>query len=776
VSRAAFPILILAAVVAYGGCATTGVQRSDDAPDDERVTAASPAPPTPIPDEVVAEVLFAREKARQGLVADAETAYDRALGILRPLAERDPRLSSRVEEIEAERDRIVADVEARLAEAGETPARDEAEAILIGPEPELDPEALEVVEEAAASVTPDWPVVRNERVLAWIEAYTGNLRPFIERSIARSGRYEERFKEIFAEEGVPQDLIYLAHTESGFKYTAYSRAHAKGIFQFIAPTGRRYGMRIDWWIDERSDPEIAARASASYLRDLYEEFQSWELALAAYNGGEGRVRRSIRHAGTDDFWELIRRRYFRRETRNYVPAIMAATLIAKNPDHFGFGHVVKQKPVGFEVVTVPTPTDVEVIAKSANASVEEIRDLNPALRRMQTPPNEKNYPVRVPLGSAENFDRRLAQVPLDQRITKTQHLVRRGDTLSGIARRYGTSVRAIQSANRMGRRTLLRVGQVLVVPRGPGAPSTSQPMQRASDGTYKVRRGDSLMKIARRFGVTVSQLQSWNRLGRSTRIYAGQRLRIGSGGSAPSPREKAPTASTYVVRRGDTLWEIARDHRVSLSSLMRHNGLSRRSTLRPGQRIAIPGRPGSSASSRASAGAESASGGTYVVRRGDNPWTIARRHGVSLRALLAANGLSSRSTLQPGQRLVIPGGTGAARETSRRSSAASSGKVHVVRRGENPWTISRRHGVSLGALLSANGLSSRSTLQPGQRLVIPGAGASAEVPQPKHHVVRRGETLSRIASRYGMSVGELCRINQISPSHTIYPGDRIALR
>ncbi|NJN64373.1 MAG: lytic transglycosylase domain-containing protein, partial [Acidobacteria bacterium] len=271
-------------------------------------------------------------------------------------------------------------LDAREVDTAEMVAVDEAEQILEGPEPQFHPG--QGVEEAAGSIEPDWPVVTNERVLAWVEAYTGRLSEFMAGSIARSGKWEARFREIFAEEGVPQDLIYLAHTESGFKTSAYSRAHARGVFQFISGTARRYGMRIDTWVDERADPEISARASASYLRDLYDEFGCWSLALASYNGGEGRVRRAIKATGERDFWKLASSsRHFRRETRNYVPAIMAATLIAKNPASFGFGGVQKLPPAEFDLVTIPDPADLEVIARVAKTDVATLRELNPALRR-----------------------------------------------------------------------------------------------------------------------------------------------------------------------------------------------------------------------------------------------------------------------------------------------------------------------------------------------------------------------------------------------------------
>ncbi|RMF73010.1 MAG: LysM peptidoglycan-binding domain-containing protein [Acidobacteria bacterium] len=705
-----------------GSCATTGPR--DAAPAAPDVPAAGPSAPAGAPEASVYEVppeaidalLLAREQARLGQLEQAEAAYQRALDLLAAPAAADPRLAERVREIEQERDRVVDSLEAQveLAEGEEPQQPGEAEQILVGPEPEYHPE--QEVESAARQVEPDWPVVRNKRVLAWIEAYTGRLREFFAASHRRAGRYEQRFREIFAEHGVPQDLVYMAYTESGFKVTAYSRAHARGIFQFIAPTARRYGLRVDWWVDERADPEKSARAAARYLKDLHDEFGDWALALAAYNGGEGRVRRAIRRTGVRDFWTLARRRFFRRETRNYVPAIMAATLIAKNPAKFGFGDVVRDRPVPYETVTVPTPTDFDVIARCAGTDVATLRDLNPELRRAQTPPHPREYQVRVPVGAAEGFLAALERIPEDQRITKVVHRVRRGDTLSTLARRYRTTVRAIQQANGMGRRTLLRVGRVLTIPRGPGAPESWEPPAVGADGTYRVRRGDTLSVIARRFGVSVRQLQDWNALGRSTRIVAGQRLRVGRAPGRPGrtarPVEPVAAGAAYTVRRGDTAWEIARAHGVSLSALLRANGLDRWSTLHPGQRLVIPGRPAVTTAATAartaapSAAAENAAQRIHVVRRGDTLWDIAQAWGVELRDLLAANGLHRRSVLRPGQRLVIP------------EPGRSTPMQYVVRRGDTLSRIARRYGTTVRALCDANDISPDTVLRPGDRLAI----------------------------------------------------------
>ncbi len=615
--------------------------------------------------EELAGLLFsAREQARLGLIDEAAESFDQAAARLEPLASRDEGIARLLSEVELEREDWLAAADEIAERFDETSMESRDEELLEGPEPTLDPRHVGEVEEAAQDVSPDWPVDLNDRVLAWLEVYRdgGKLGEYMAASLARSGQYEERFREIFAEEGIPSDLIYLAHVESGFKTTAYSRARARGIFQFISATGRRYGMRVDWWVDERADPETSCRASATYLRDLYAEFGDWKLALAAYNAGEGRVRRSIRKAGTRDFWTLSRRHFFRRETRNYIPAIMAATIISKDPARFGHGAVVKSSPIPYELATVPDQVDLEVVARVTGVSVKLLRQLNPALRRGQTPPKYPNYQLKLPVGQAADFGERLAQVPKSKWIVKQLHRVRRGDTLSTIARRYGTSVRAIQLANGMGRRTMLSIGRVLEIPKGPGPRGSYRhpPMRVAGDGAYRVRRGDTLGRIARRQGVSVAQLQAWNGLGRSTRIRVGERLYLRKPGARVAARAKragaatpASAGSAHVIRRGETAWKISRRYGVTLGALLRANGLNKRSILRPGQRLTIPRVRGATPRAASSRAVPNGSQAVHVVRRGESLYKIARRYGVTVKRLRILNSLAPGAIIHPGDRLSV---------------------------------------------------------------------------------------------------------------------------
>jgi membrane-bound lytic murein transglycosylase D len=446
----------------------------------------------------------------------------------------------------------------------------------------------------------DIPIVINKQVLAYLDHYSNRNHTRFEPGLVRSGRYLDMFKEIFAEAGLPQDLVYMAHVESAYKYNAYSRAHAKGCFQFISSTGRRHGLRIDWWVDERSDPEKSARAATSYLGDLYEEFGDWYLALAAYNGGEGRVRRAIARSGSKDFWKL--QRYLRRETRNYVPAIIAATLISKEPGKYGF-EFQPDPPLVYETIEVEGAVDLNVLARCAGSDFETLKKLNPALRRYQTPPDGPTD-VRVPVGLAAKTLAALAEVPKNERVLYARHRVRRGDTLYDLARAYGVSVSAIQKANNMGRRTMIREGKVLVIPTvaaqdylyDPSGAVASKAHTGSGPVSYKVRRGDTLSGIARRYGTTANAIAAASGISVRKTLQIGERLEVWPGVRSTSEvRRLAQGGGTstadgglvHTVRRGDTLWRIASTYNTSVDRLCSMNNLSRHQTIYPGMKLTV---------------------------------------------------------------------------------------------------------------------------------------------------------------------------------------------
>lgn len=308
----------------------------------------------------------------------------------------------------------------------------------------------------------DIPIEYNRAVDRWLSYYQGRGRRSIQVHLARAGRYEETLRAILREHGLPQDLVYLSMIESGYNPNAYSSAHAVGLWQFLASTARRYDLRVTYWVDERRDPVLATHAAAAYLRDLYEEFGSWYLAAAAYNGGANRVRRAIRRTGSRDFWTIARRRYLPSETREYVPKFIAAALIAKQPDRYGLT-VAAVPPLSYDLGQVPDATSLEVIAEAAGVDVAEVRALNPQLIRGVTPPGERYY-VRLPPRTGDTFAANYARVQAQAREGSIQHTVRSGDTLSRLATAYGSDLSAIRSANPSVRPERLQVGQQLYIP------------------------------------------------------------------------------------------------------------------------------------------------------------------------------------------------------------------------------------------------------------------------------------------------------------------------
>jgi membrane-bound lytic murein transglycosylase D len=299
-----------------------------------------------------------------------------------------------------------------------------------------------------------------------IELYTGPLKKTFTKYLSRSGKYIRMMKNIMKEEGLPEDMAYLPLVESGFNTKAYSRKRAAGPWQFISATGKRYGLRVDWWVDERRDPVKSTRAAARYLKDLHDMFGSWSLAMAAYNAGEGKVRRALGRTRNGNYWSLLSTRHIRRETKNYVPNFIAARLIAIDPGKYGFLDVAYESDYVFDEVELQSPLTLDVIAKCAESNVNEIKDLNPELRRWSTPPDVQHYRLRIPRGMREKFLLNLSKIPEGKRFTVHVYHVRRGDTVSEIANNTGVPQRVIISYNKLNRRGFITVGQKLLIPVG----------------------------------------------------------------------------------------------------------------------------------------------------------------------------------------------------------------------------------------------------------------------------------------------------------------------
>lgn len=438
----------------------------------------------------------------------------------------------------------------------------------------------------------DFPVVENDQVRFLIERYTGNGRATFARWLQRSSKYLPMMREIFAREGLPQDLATLAMVESGFNSNAHSWANAVGYWQFIESTGNLYGLDNDWWYDERRDVEKATLAAAQYLKSLHQRFNgNWYLAVASYNAGPGKISRAVKKYHTSDFWELSKGSYLREETKNYVPKLLAALLISKQPRKYGFCDLQYEEPLLFDTVILPEATDLELIAELTDTSYAQLKELNPELKRWCTPPHVKNYTLRLPIGSATDFSEKYAAVPSSERARYKRHQIKSGDTLQHIAKRYGIRVDDIVALNRISNPRALRIGQDLILPLNRDfstLPVTelADDYQRSHRKNYKVRPGDSLWSIARKCDVTEKQLRVWNRLGWSNVIQPGKVLLVSAPSGHPVP-QVVQQKVVYKVRSGDTLWGIGQRFAVHTQQIRRWNGLSEQHILQPGDKLTL---------------------------------------------------------------------------------------------------------------------------------------------------------------------------------------------
>jgi membrane-bound lytic murein transglycosylase D len=399
----------------------------------------------------------------------------------------------------------------------------------------VDPRLKDRAEEAAKSVSHDLPLTVNDTVLSFLNFFqTPRGRAIVETGLRRAGRYREMIGRTLREEGVPQDLIFLAQAESAFQPQALSRAGARGMWQFLAWRGQEYGLQRTWWVDERQDPEKATRAAARHLRDLYSQFGDWYLAMAAYNCGPGNVQKAVERTGYADFWELYKRNVLPTQTKNYVPIILALTLIAKDAAHYNI-QVDPDAPVPADIVKPGRPIDLRLVAETIDADVETLRSLNPSLLRLATPTNPE-FAMRLPQGTAKRFFAEIAAIPPDKWVSWRRHRVESGETLTAIAKRYHVTAVAIAEANNLERGAALEPGQKLIIP-------ATQAEAKSRLVRYRVRRGDSLDGIADRFSVNPDDIRRWNRLG-AGRVRRGMVLRIYTLGGGPETASKTSRPKT----------------------------------------------------------------------------------------------------------------------------------------------------------------------------------------------------------------------------------------
>ncbi len=448
----------------------------------------------------------------------------------------------------------------------------------------------------------DIPIVINAQVEQFIQYFQTTARNRFSTWLARSEKYIPFMRNFLKENGLPEDLVYMALIESGFNPYAYSRSKASGPWQFIYLTGKRYGLSSNWWIDERRDPEKSTIAAAKYLKDLYDMFECWYLAAAGYNAGEKKIATAMKRYGTEDFWELTKYRYLKQETKDYVPQMIAAALIAKDPEKYGFVGIEYQEPLRYDKVKVPQVTDLRLIARACEVTVDEIKDLNPELSRWCTPPNFPDYEIKIPFGKRELFLKNFEILYPGGKFQFKTHVVKKGDTFPKIAKLYRIDLEPVFEINRLNNKSRLSTGMHLLIPlpkdQEPGPDSTvkkksagtNQPAKPV-ETTYAIKKGDSLWGIANEMGVNIGALSRWNNLHPEKKLMPGDKLKIRMAKTSDPldepHRKQVGKEIIYIVKEGDTLSSIAKKFNLNLTEIKTWNHLNEADRIYPEDRLKL---------------------------------------------------------------------------------------------------------------------------------------------------------------------------------------------
>ena len=525
----------------------------------------------------------------------------------------DDRLEKEFDRISAGVDQInlgdvVSDSEARKSEPAPI---DETNGIT----PSADANIRAKAQAEIKSTHSDLPLMMTDQVAGYISYFSNRGRGTFERAFARSGRYHDMMVRILKQEGVPQDLIYLAQAESGFQPTAVSRAGARGIWQFMGSRARGYGLQRSMWVDDRQDPERSTRAAARHLRDLYGQFGDWYLAMAAYNSGPGTVQAAVKRTGYADFWELYRRNVLPKETRNYVPIILAVTIMTKNLSHYGFDDVSMDEPATFDSVTINYPVDLRLVADCVETTPAQLQQLNPSLLRLSTP-KEGVFELHLPAGAKQQYQTAIAAIPAGMRLWWRYPTVHPGDTMASLARTYHTTPKAIEEANHLDG-TEIPTDAKVIIPVTPSKHVIDTATYARRITRYKVRKGDTVQTVAENFGVSAQMVRRWNGLrgdslhGRTVLalhlpVSPSGELASGSPGGHSSKAGHVTTAKAaaaksaknsdedtaeqasvlrHKVKSGETLYSIATTYKTTVAALKRNN--QNVATLRPGMILVV---------------------------------------------------------------------------------------------------------------------------------------------------------------------------------------------
>ena len=604
------------------------------------------------------------------------------------------------------------------------------------------------VEKFDEKVEYDFPVTVNRQVQYYLDSFTGKGRRNFAIWLSRSGRYLPMIHEKLRAAGLPEDLVYLAMIESGFNERAYSRARAVGIWQFIRSTGRNYGLTINSYVDERRNPIKSSQAAVSYLSDLYNEFGSWYLAVAAYNAGEGKIRRAIKKYKTTDFWEIAQGRYLKLETKRYVPKLIAAIIIAKEPEKYGFDTIAYAPPLAYDEVEVPRWTSIKAVAMACDMKPEDLKKYNSELRKEFTPPDRASYPFKVPQGKKAEVEEKLPRVQAIVTTGFKTHKLRKGETLSSICRKYGLTKTVVLKSNNLGSAGL-KAGQRLRIPYQttsyemlPEGSVAKGYLAAASAGgnfiLHQIRPGETVYGLARLYNVPIHLIAAWNDLNDISRIRAGQQLVF------------------YVQNKGTDVAGITSDSNSSVKQLTptrKKEAVNKEMEAHEVQvKLAVVREKLHNSSPE----------NYHVVTNGDSLWKIARKFNLDIKELRKINGLASNN-IYPGDRLLVAAD----------SKPLGNEFYYQVRRGDSLWSIARSYNVSPEDIRRWNNLKNN-VIHPGNhlRLIVAGTGDSLS---GSYYQVRNGDSLWSIARNYNISPEDIRRWNNLK-NNTIHPGNQLLLK
>lgn len=477
----------------------------------------------------------------------------------------------------------------------------------------------------ASKINSDFPIVINRQVEYYLDLFQNQQRKVFSNWLARSGRYVPMMRQQLAEAGLPQDLVYLSMIESGFKPNAYSTAQAVGLWQFMSPTAKRFGLQVNSYVDERRDPVLSTKAAVEYLSGLYGQFGSWNMAVAAYNAGEGRISKGLQRYNCKNFWDLAEEDYLALETKRYVPQLIAAIIIAKSPKDFGFDNIQYEKPLQYEIAKVPPRTALAAVAVATNTELDVVYDLNRQLSKKEVPAGLGSYELKVPPGTASLVAANLPRVHRTASIQYKDHVIGRKDTINRVCSKYGISKITLLKANNL-RKAKLVPGNILRIPS-----QTEQyallsekeltqlaKLSKKSEDVllHKVKSGDTISQIALRYNLSAKDIIRWNEMKSQHQLRVGQQLTLYSdevkatknstadrervakatpatGGNkiivtsrSKVPAKKAEKATHYQVKSGDNLWTIAQRFDLSPSDLKKWNNLDS-NEINPGLKLII---------------------------------------------------------------------------------------------------------------------------------------------------------------------------------------------